>query len=135
MRFREIVAAEFERRQGANRRYSLRGFARSLGVHHATLSRLLANERPVPASTIEALGARLGLSDADQRSLIADEDAAFIVHAVGVDAFRPDSRWIASICNIPVDRVNIALHRLLQERRVAMTSATSWHVTQGASVE
>src|SRR5262245_26763086 len=109
----------------------MRGFARSLGVHHATLSRLLTSERPVPASTIDALGGGLGLSDSEQRSLIADEDAAFILHAVGADAFRPDSRWIASICNIPVDRVNIALHRLLHERRIAMTSATSWQITQG----
>lgn len=130
MRFREIVAAELERRQRRNPRYSLRGFARLLGINHATVSRLLRSTRPVPSRTIVALGPRLGLSPALIAEIVADEDAAALVHCIQRKTFRPDSRWLASAAGISIDRVNVALHLLITTRRLQMRSADQWLLTQ-----
>jgi len=41
MSFPEVLASELARRRAKNRRYSLRAFARDLGLHHTSLSRIL----------------------------------------------------------------------------------------------
>ncbi len=130
MRFRDALAAEFSRRRQFNPRYSLRGFARVLGVHHATLSRLLGRSHPVHERTIRTLGPRLGLSPGEIAAMVAREDAAAVVSGIARSAFRPDSRWLASVAGIPVDRVNIALEALLRTGRLRMPSASQWLVTQ-----
>jgi plasmid maintenance system antidote protein VapI len=130
VRFREAVAAEFERRRGHNRRYSLRAFARALGVHHATMSRLLATTRPVQARTVRTLGPRLGLSSSRIVAMVSLEDAASVAASIARPSFRPDSRWLASVAGIPVDRVNIALQGLLRSGRLRMPSVSRWLLTQ-----
>lgn len=130
MRIREAVAAEFVRRRRHNPRYSLRGFARALGVHHATLSRLLNSTQPVQSRTVQALGPPLGLSAAEVAAMIAREDAAAVALGIARPSFRPDSRWLASVAGISVDRVNIAIEALLRGGRLRMPSATRWHLTQ-----
>lgn len=62
-------------------------------------------------------------------TMISAEDAAAIVHAVGRPAFRPDSRWLAAVANISIDRINIALQELLRTGRLRMPSAGQWLVT------
>lgn len=126
MRFRDLVATEFERRQRHNPRYSLRGFARLLGIHHATLSRLLGSGRPVKSRTIVMLGPRLGLAPAEIAQIVAAEDAAAVITGIERPTFRPDSRWLASVTGISVDRVNMALDSLLRSRRLQMRSAKQW---------
>ncbi|MGE3492756.1 MAG: hypothetical protein AB7N29_22345 [Vicinamibacterales bacterium] len=131
MRFRDALRAEFCRRRQLNPRYSLRGFARAVGTHHATLSRLLRGTRPVQARTIQALGPRLGLTSSQITVMVALEDAAAVAAGIGRPSFRPDSRWLASVAGISVDRVNIALEALLRSRRLHMPSAGQWLLTQG----
>jgi transcriptional regulator with XRE-family HTH domain len=63
--FRGLLQREFRRRLEANPRYSLRAFARSLGVYHATLSSLLSGQRPFTAKTIREIGGALGLTPKD----------------------------------------------------------------------
>jgi transcriptional regulator with XRE-family HTH domain len=128
MRFREVVAVEFARRRQHNQRYSLRAFARALGVHHATLSRLLNGEQPVQARTIQTLGARLRLSSSQLAAMVALEDAAAVFAGIGRSSFRPNSRWLASVAGISVDRVNIAVEFLLRSGRLRMPSATCWQL-------
>lgn len=115
----------------------MRAFARCLGIHHATLSRLLGTERPVQASTIRALGPRLQLAPATIASLIAEEDAQLVIRAIGRPAFRADSRWLAAQSGISVDRINIALHRLIHQRQLRMESPDRWSVirNEGATSE
>jgi plasmid maintenance system antidote protein VapI len=129
-RIREQLGAEFARRQAVNARYSLRGFARSLGLHHATLSRLLKGNGPVRHETVTVLAARLGIASTAVPLLVQAEDAARIVEAMGRETFRPDSRWIASVSSISIDRVNVTLQRLLAERRLCMRTRTEWVVTE-----
>jgi transcriptional regulator with XRE-family HTH domain len=129
-RIREQLGAEFARRQAVNARYSLRGFARSLGLHHATLSRLLKGNGPVRHETVTVLAARLGIASTAVPLLVQAEAAARIVEAMGRETFRPDSRWIASVSSISIDRVNVTLQRLLAERRLCMRTRTEWVVTE-----
>lgn len=131
MRFRDALAAEFSRRRQLNPRYSLRAFARALGTHHATLSRLFGGTQPVQARTLQALGPRLGLTPAQIAAMVALEDAAAVAASIRRSSFRPDSRWLASVAGISVDRVNIALEALLRSRRLHMPSAGQWLLTQG----
>jgi plasmid maintenance system antidote protein VapI len=128
MRFRDAVAAEFERRRKQNPRYSLRAFARGMCVHHSTLSRLLAGTQPVHSHTIGTLGARMGLSARQIQSFAAHEDIAAVIRRIERSTFRPDSRWLATRCGISVDRINIALQRLLRCGRLRMISADEWLV-------
>jgi hypothetical protein len=129
-RIREQLGAEFARRRAVNARYSLRGFARSLGLHHATLSRLLKGDGPVRQQTVTTLAARLGIVSAVVPLLVEAEDAACIVDVMRRETFRPDSRWIASVSNISTDRVNVALQRLLAERRLCMRTRTEWAMSE-----
>ena len=135
VRFREIVAAELERRRRRNTRYSLRAFARGLGVHHATLSRLLKTTRPAQIQTISAIGRRLGLSSDQIATLMCREDEAAVTLAIARPTFSPDSRWLASVSGISVDRVNIALQSLLRTGRLRMLTAREWQPVQREGVD
>ncbi|MFM8534191.1 MAG: helix-turn-helix domain-containing protein [Acidimicrobiia bacterium] len=126
MRFRLAVATEFERRRRLNPRYSLRGFARAVGVHHSTLSRLLRSRRPVPHRTVSALGRRLGLSRQEVALFAARENVAAVAEAIGRATFRPDARWLASVAGISVDGVHVALQTLLRLGRLRMVSRLEW---------
>lgn len=101
-----------------------------MGLHHATLSRLLNGRQPVQARTVEVLGVRLGLTPSQIAAMVSLEDAAAVVSGISRPAFRPDSRWLASVAGISVDRVNIAIEALLRGGRLRMPSATRWHLTQ-----
>src|SRR3954466_7364762 len=79
MRFRDAVATELERRRCGQPRYSLRRFARTLGVHHSTMSRLLRTRRPVPAPTLLAVARGLRMSPAEITEFRAQEDAVAVI--------------------------------------------------------
>jgi transcriptional regulator with XRE-family HTH domain len=128
MRFREAVAAELERRRRRNQRYSLRQFARGLGVHHSTVSRLLRGARPVPPRTLLTMATHLGMSPAQAADFLSREDDAAVVEAIRRPAFRPDSRWLASATGISVDGVNVVLQKLLRIGSLRMSSADRWEL-------
>lgn len=125
MEIREILAAELERRRQRNSRYSLRAFARSIGFHHSTLSRILRRRR-VTARMADALGRRLGLARRDVAEACAHENGRRILDLVGHPDFRPQSRWLAVMAGIPLDDVNLVLQRLLQSGRLAMVNRVTW---------
>lgn len=47
MDYRELIAAEFERRQSKNPKYSLRGFAKELGLTPMHLLYVMRGERGI----------------------------------------------------------------------------------------
>lgn len=135
MRFREVLTEQFTTRQRRNHRYSLRRFARELRVHHSTLSRLLNGQRPIQADAIARLGVRLGVASDQLRAFITREEIELVRGAIGRPAFRPDSRWLASVSGLSVDRVNIALHTLLRSRQLRMEAADRWSLVGHRGVE
>jgi hypothetical protein len=46
--------------------------------------------------------------------------------AIDRSTFRPDSRWLASMAGISVDRVNISLQTLLRCGHLRMLSRDQW---------
>jgi transcriptional regulator with XRE-family HTH domain len=128
MDLRISLRDEYARRVSRNRRYSLRAFARSLSVHHATLVRTLSGERGFSRSLLRRLAVLLRLSPGEIAAALASEDARRVLNAASASDFRADCRWIAMKTGIDVDDVNRALHRLIHERRLIMSSTTSWTV-------
>src|SRR6185436_5184266 len=134
---------ELARSCARNPRYSLRAFAKFLGVDHATLSQWLRGRRRLTEKAIGRVGARLKLSPksialyvaserlrdgrdeaeprqrdvqqlaSDTANLISDWYHYAILELVRLREFKPDSRWIARVLGITVDEVNVALQRLL----------------------
>lgn len=126
MRFRRRLERAFLRRKAINSRYSLRSFARSLGIDHATLSQAMRGRRRVTARTIRSWGPRLGLSASEMDAACLVENEAAVLAALRDARFRADSRWLAVTQNIPLDDVNIALQGLLRKRLLRMHSKNSW---------
>ena len=126
MRFRELLRDEFERRRLRNRRYSLRSFARFLGVDHSTLSQIIRGRRRLTPRAISHMGARLGVAAGVLRECAAGENDAVVLRVVTRASFRPDVRWIAVRTGLTIDAINISLHRLLHGRALTMIARDSW---------
>lgn len=69
-----MLEETLRKRRSANRRYSLRAFARDLGMEPSTLSRILKRQRNIPVDTLERIASRLGLE--------GEEAAAFCSSAL-----------------------------------------------------
>ena len=126
MRLRTVLAEEFARRRAANRRYSLRSFARDLSIDHSTLSQILRGKRRLTGRTVRAFGRRLRLAASEIAELCALENESAVLSALDRPNFQADSRWVASMVGIPLDEVNVTLQRLLRKRILTMTAHARW---------
>lgn len=61
------LKSEFDRRRGKNSRYSLRSYARSLGMDSSSLSAILKGKRSFPLSRLESLAKPLTLTPDEMR--------------------------------------------------------------------
>ena len=138
-----------------NPRFSLRSFAKQLGIDHSTLSQVLRSRRRLSARALEAVGKRMGLSEEtirayaqsfrkksssnrlpeNPRSYHFDLDTFqflsvwyhyAILELLEVQEFKTDSRWIANALGIAVQDVNIALQRLLRLGLLEMSGRDRW---------
>jgi transcriptional regulator with XRE-family HTH domain len=147
-----IVKAEFARRANNNPNYSLRSFARQLGISHSHLSRLMSKNRKPTQKTTAILLENLRLSEAEidhklkslgvtysrldkyqkllesQFSLISNWYHFAILELALLEDFNSDPKWIAQRLNISKSEVNIALERLQQEGHLIIESDGSWKV-------
>jgi transcriptional regulator with XRE-family HTH domain len=121
-----LVVNHLRLRQRRNARYSLRAFARDLGVSHSTLSGVVSGRRPASARFVRSVATHLGLDGQETLALVDWEHARKLAAQVACDGFRPDLRHVAARSGLSVDALCVALHRLLSERRLDMTSAQSW---------
>lgn len=128
MEIRERLKLEFAKRVERNSRYSLRAYARSLSIHHATLKRVLDGSRGLSHASLIGVCAKLGYSPAEVRAARIDEDARKILQLVANPGFRPDCRWIAVKSGVDLDNVNRALHMLIHRRRLVMSTPDRWTV-------
>jgi uncharacterized protein (TIGR02147 family) len=154
--FRLFLQAELGRRCARNPQYSLRAFAKFLGIDHATLSQLLRGKRALTARAILKLGTRLGLDRpaidryatheasmaeyaedeavldevqqlaSDTATIIADWYHFAILELTRLRDFKTDSRWIARVLGITADEVNIALTRLTRLGLLEMVGRDRW---------
>ena len=126
MDFRIVLRDELRRRQQANRHYSLRTFARFLGLDHASLSQMLRARRRLTARSIGRLAGRLGCAPGAIGEYVAAANDAAILNFLSDRSFRPESRWLAIRLGLKLDEVNASLQRLLRARRLEMRSPTRW---------
>ena len=128
MNLRERLSQEFARRVARNARYSLRAYARSLSLHHATLKRVIDGRRGLSPESLTRVCLKLGYTPAQVKAARTDEDARRVLQLVASPGFRPDCRWIAMKSGVDLDNVNRALHLLIHERRLVMNTPEQWTV-------
>jgi len=92
-----LLQTEFARRRRTNPRYSLRAFARSIGLDHSTVSQLMRGKRPVTGKSVRSIAGSLRWNGGS------------VLKVAGSAAKGFDSRLIAKSLGLTVDEVNIAL--------------------------
>lgn len=158
--FRSFLRERFRAAARRNSRFSLRSFARQLGINHSSLSQILRSKRPLTESTVQILGTRLGLPeeairnyaqgvktrldfggssrdvhrfnfDLDTFQLLSVWYHQAILELTHLRIFKPDSRWISKMLGIGVDEVNVALQRLLRLGLLEMSKRKRWTDNSG----
>jgi plasmid maintenance system antidote protein VapI len=148
--FRAFLEERLRASSRRNASFSLRAFARQLGINHSTLSQIIRGKRRLTPFTVKTLGRNLGLPDdaidnyaaslqsdqptstksfqfdLDTFQLVAVWYHQAILELTHTKSFRPDSRWIATILGITVDEVNVAVQRLLRLGLLEMSSKDRW---------
>lgn len=137
----ELLASELKKRKDRNPNFSLRAFARWLGISPSQLSQMLTGKRPITLATMKKISSRLDLSPLEHKelmsSLIADKDYLdsekdrkklllkedkfrlisdwyhfAILSLTRIKDAQSDPRWIARRLGINVEEANQALLRL-----------------------
>lgn len=73
-----LLKEEFLRRKRRSSRYSLRAFARDLGLHPSTLSRAFNGLRPIPRHALQRLASTLGLNEPQKRRFFESYQLAVV---------------------------------------------------------
>jgi hypothetical protein len=93
---REVLEAELAKRIAKNPHYSLRSFARSLGISHSLLSLALSQKRRFSKRTVRQIGERLSLSP-DQILQLEVRDQEIVdtqdFNHISLDTFATLSDW------------------------------------------
>lgn len=150
---RDFLREELARRMGANARYSLRAFAKHLGLSPGELSEVLSGKRNLSARSVARISKALGLSGPESRHLLyiaqegggapelstalLDEDSFRLVSdwycfailsLADCRDFKGEPDWIAAKLGISRTEVDVALDRLarlkLMERKGKRLVAT-----------
>jgi DNA-binding GntR family transcriptional regulator len=79
---------------------------------------------------VRKLGSHLRLSPSIIADAATQQNAEAVLRLAQAPGFRVQSRWIAARTGLPVDTVNIALHRLLSDGDLVMESSTCWKTTR-----
>lgn len=152
--FRDRLQCEWEKRRERNLRYSLRAFAAFLGTDHSTLSQILRRQRRIPIIPMRRWCEKLGMTPeeiavyvAEQYvpdeltarrhaqlrhwtsegiAIVTDHTHWHIVRLTHSKRFQTDCRWIANELGVSVDRVNLALGRLLHLRLLGIDATRGW---------
>jgi Helix-turn-helix. len=126
--FRIRLQEEFSRRMRANERYSMRAFAKTLGLDSSTLSQIIAGKRQVSEKKIALLYEKLGLKisnsnqdqaentyatlDLDRFAVISDWYHFAILDLTLLKNFKSDIKWIARKLGIQSYEAMGAVERL-----------------------
>ena len=135
----EFLTSEYEKRKKLNASFSLRSFAKWLGVSPAQLSQMMAGKRAITPESLTKIVDRVGVSPSERHDLLAslvspqtpvsterqrladDEFRLFadwyhlaILSLTKTKGAKADPRWIARRLGISVDDANKALSRLLR---------------------
>lgn len=93
---RYLLRQELMRRISRNSSYSLRAFARHLGINHATLSSLMSGKRKITLTTARRLGIALDLSPDELNQVVlvsGGKSKPKSYHLIEQDEFSVISEW------------------------------------------
>lgn len=132
--FRTYLQNELTARCSRNPNYSLRSYAKALGISASALSQILSGKRPITDKSKLRLGSALGLSSSrihamstkelsdsnsrfqqitlDQFALISDWYHYAILELTHTKGFKSEAAWIARRLGITKSEANIAIDRL-----------------------
>lgn len=121
--YRTHLDQELKRRRSVNPSYSLRSFARTLGINPGFLSSVLNGKRSLSAPMALTLAQKLGWSESaalkvesvtlNQFRVISDWYHLAILELTFLKDFKPDPAWIGSKIGIPAEEARSAIERLL----------------------
>ncbi len=137
-----LLEAEFIRRKAANPRYSLRAFAKTMGLPPGRVSEFLSGKRKPTPEVKSKIAEKLGLNPAqvkalthslesaasaeshyspieeDTFALIAEWYHTAFLSLMETTAFRSDPSWIAQRIGVSVTEVRAMLHRMERLRLI-----------------
>ena len=90
--FQTYLQQDFAKRHAKNRNYSIRAYAKHLGIYHATLSALLSGRRRITEKTAELLSPRLGMGPTELSDLVAGRKTS-PYHILQQDLFNAMADW------------------------------------------
>lgn len=134
MNLRERLHIELLKKQEKNPSYSLRAFAKFLGVNPTTLSLFLNGKRNISSNTLQKIVEKLQIDEGTQQSLCIEENNKnnyeelnfellstisdwfyfAILSLAETDGFKGDPRWIAKRLNISLEQAKTAFNRLIK---------------------
>lgn len=142
----EILTREYEKRRQRNPRYSMRSFAKALGLSSGRLSELINGRRNISVTTAKRIGEKLQLSKSEindwcknlvhlRRTRFLDVKKVnpddyevlsnwwyFSILALSqTDDFKADPIWISKRLNIPKDKAETAFNHLIQSKFIIPT--------------
>lgn len=138
---REFLNADFEKRRSRNSNFSLRSYAKWLGISPAQLSQMMTGKRTISLKTLKKLSEKIGLSPFERKSLfrgllnesdliknsnetkklhlkedqfrlISDWYHMAILSLTKIPGASSDPRWIAARLGIKVEEASQAVLRL-----------------------
>jgi transcriptional regulator with XRE-family HTH domain len=133
--FRALLQTELVDRCRKNPGYSLRAFARSLGVEASALSQIISGKRPLTDKMRIRLGSALGLPLTRIKNIPADDDGRTegfqqitldqfavisdwyhyaILELTNVVGFKSEAAWISKRLGITKLEANVAVERLMR---------------------
>ncbi len=132
--FRLWLQRQFTERCKRNSRYSLRAFAKNLGMDHSSLSQILSGKRSLSKKSTQILCTKLsanskelqlfGLAEqdsaadeyfqieADSFAIMAEWYHAAIMEMTYTQGFKSDAKWMARKLSITTEEVKAAVERL-----------------------
>lgn len=148
-RFIELLQTKLVERCQMNPSYSLRSFAKSLGVDSSSLSKILSGKRSLSPNMYLKLAGKLDLSptefklynpfnhsqsDSDRFNaiepevfeIIADWVHFAILELTHLDNFRPNIKWIAKKLSVQELHVKLAVGRLLKLNLLKIEESGNW---------
>ncbi len=148
--FRLLLQQELIERCRRNPKYSLRAFARALGIGPSALSDMLNGKRAITKASIERLGLALGLNlselsqytnniNKNQLSSLAFEQITLdtfaiisdwyhyaILELMKVKNFKNDLAWLTKSLGITKSEANAAVERLLRVGLIKVDKKGKW---------
>jgi uncharacterized protein (TIGR02147 family) len=139
MNARQLLQSELARRCERNPRYSLRAFAKALGISHTVLSLVLSGKRPLSKKAFAKVSEALDLQTSsaqpnedlrqlslDTFSVVSDWYHYGILSLLELPRAKLDARWIAARLGITQVQAKLAIERLQRLELIEPVGKNRW---------